>query len=88
MSMPCKATGPKDRWENKIATALKEDQWYQRNAGRDFVYMHSRYKWDMSKKVSCVCACFAVDCVRGMSEKVVEYVMLARDSRWFVCWHE
>ncbi len=69
MAMPCKATGPKDRWENKIAAALKEDQWYQRNAGRDFVYMHSRYKWDMSKKVSCICACFAVVCVRGVSKK-------------------
>jgi hypothetical protein len=38
-----------DEWDGRVAKALLDDAFFLRNKGRDFLFMHSLFKVDMSK---------------------------------------
>jgi len=38
-----------DEWDNKVGHALEMDAFFKKNGGRDFLFLNSRYKTDMSQ---------------------------------------
>ncbi len=38
-----------DEWDGRVAKALRDDEYFVRNSGRDFLFLHSLFKVEMSK---------------------------------------
>lgn len=49
----CEAYGVKNEgdqrlWEDQVRDVFARDEYFKRNGGKDFIFLHSRYKWDVS----------------------------------------
>lgn len=54
---PCKTEAygdTEDEWDDKVASLLEEDAAFKKKDGRNFLFLNSRYKQEMSKKLKSV----------------------------------